>query len=66
MYTDAPDHFVVLVCQGIGTEDLRMMTHLQEPLARFKDDCFRPAPVAFDEPPRYLDYVHLFSPVAAS
>jgi len=41
-----------------------MMTHFKEALARLKDNCFGPAPVASDEPPRYLDNVHLFSPIA--
>ena len=50
--------------QGIGTDDLRMMAHFEEALARFKDDGFGPAPVAADEPPWYLNNVHLFSPIA--
>ena len=66
-YIDTPDDFFVLMgfvlmSQGIGTDDLRMMTHFKEALARLKDDSFGPAPVAGDEPPRYLDNVHLFSP----
>jgi len=54
------------MCQGIGTDDLRMMTQFKEALARLKDDGFGPALVAADKPPWCLDNVHLFSPLATS